>query len=211
MVGALLRGTGVLPMIALCGAAHANLLTNGDFATGDLTGWSSSGTVAAIAQSAYTPYGVIHATPGAYDASFGAGNAPDDGVVSQSFATSVGLSYTVFFEYGAVVADIPQSLEISIVSGANMLNSSVTASGAYDFNTLFAPYSYTFTADAATTTLTFTDTSSDTIGVDGLLGQVSATAAPSNNAPEPSSFAVLGAGLATLGVRRFVRSATPRA
>jgi hypothetical protein len=44
----ILRGArAALVMLALSGAAHANLLSNGNFATGDLTGWASSGDVGA--------------------------------------------------------------------------------------------------------------------------------------------------------------------
>jgi hypothetical protein len=201
------RGTlATLIAVALSGAAHANLLTNGNFATGDFTGWSSSGDVLVLPESDYTGCcGTLNATPGAYVASFGAGNMPDNGVLSQSFPTTVGVGYVVSFDYGAVDFSLPQSMNVAIVSGANTLGASLTATGTNDFDTLFTLYSYNFTAEATTTTLTFTDTSIVTDNVDGLLELVSADTAPTGEVPEPSSIALLGVGLAGMGVRRVVR------
>jgi hypothetical protein len=203
----ILRGTmATLAALALSGTAHANLLSNGDFATGDLTGWSASGDVLAIPQTDYTACcGTLNDTPGAYVASFGAGNMPDNGVLSQSFPTTVGLGYVVSFDYGAVDFSLPQNMNVSIVSGANALGASLSATGTNDFDTLFALYSYSFTAEATTTTLTFTDTSSVTDNVDGLVALVSAETAPTGEVPEPPSFALLGVGLAGMAVRRVVR------
>jgi hypothetical protein len=205
MVRGLRCSVATMAMLALSGAAHANLLTNGDFATGDLSGWSDSGDVLAIVQTAYTACcGIANATPGAYDASFGAGNKPDNGVLSQSFPTTVGKSYIVSFDYGAVDYSLPQSMNVSIVSGAHAFNIGISAIGMMDFATLFTPYAYTFTADAATTTLTFADTSGITDDVDGLLGEVSAV--PVSRIPEPSCFALLAIGIAGVSARRFARS-----
>ena len=77
--------------------------------------------------------------------------------------------------------------------------------GTRQFNTLFTLYGYPFAAEAATTTLTFTDTSSVTDNIDGLLALVSADTAPTGEVPEPSSFALIGVGLAGMGARRAVR------
>ena len=201
------RGTlATLVALALSGAAHANLLTNGNFATGDLTGWSANGDVQALPELDYSSCcGTANYTPGAYVASFGAGNVADNGVLSQSFPTTVGVGYVVSFDYGAVDFSLPQSMSIAIVSGADTLGASLSATGTNDFDTLFTLYSYNFTAGATTTTLTFTDTSSVTDDVDGLLALVSADTAPAGEVPEPSSFALLCVGLAGVGVRRVVR------
>jgi len=211
MIGIFRGALATLVVLALSGVGHANLLTNGDFATGDLTTWSPSGDVLAIPESAYNGCcGTINDTPGAYVASFGAGNKPDNGVLSQSFPTTVGVGYVVSFDYGAVDFSLPQSMNVSIVSGANTLGEGLAATGTNDFDTLFTLYSYNFTAGATTTTLTFTDTSSVTDNVDGLLEQVSADTAPTGEVPEPSSFALLGVGLAGMGVRRVVRRSALR-
>jgi hypothetical protein len=90
------------------------------------------------------------------------------------------------------------------------VGASLSATGTNDFDTLFTLYSYNFTAEATTTTLTFTDTSSVTDDVDGLVAQVSADTAPTGEVPEPSSFALLGVGLSGMGVRRVVRYETSR-
>ncbi|TCV80120.1 PEP-CTERM sorting domain-containing protein [Sulfurirhabdus autotrophica] len=72
-------------------SAHAELITNGDFETGDFTGWSQAG------DTNWT--GVIDSNPlsGNYTAVLGAYNKTGGGSLSQTFATLVGSTYSLTY------------------------------------------------------------------------------------------------------------------
>ena len=77
---------GTILLLSAAGPAHANLVTNGNFGTGDFTGWTNpAGSGIGIDQS-------FPATGDTYDASF-----TGTGTLSQSIATTAGTSYTVSF------------------------------------------------------------------------------------------------------------------
>src|SRR5579863_6605334 len=94
-------------------SAQANLLTNGDFETGNvlgqvdqgLNGWTATGSVFLVNGFGYQACCGATGTLAELtnkSASFGAGDKVDNGVLSQQFATSAGQTYTLAFDYGAV-------------------------------------------------------------------------------------------------------------
>src|SRR5580698_3576063 len=70
--------------------AMANLVTNGDFETGDLSGWTVVGNGIGIDN--------VFPNSGTSDAAFGATSSdPDPGVLSQALTTTAGQEYTLSF------------------------------------------------------------------------------------------------------------------
>ncbi len=136
-----------------------NLLLNGDFDTGDLTGWSTTGTALNSGNSLR----------------FGSSDSAAPHTASQSFTTVIGQIYTLEFEYRDDNSSSSQSMQVTVDSATNNLDQTQTTSTA---GTSYFSYTYTFTADSATSTLTFTDTSASSVSVDGFINNISVTEAP---------------------------------
>ena len=112
----------------------------------------------------------------------GIGAAPS-GVISQSFQTVIGQSYTLRFKMGVIFGAVVQQLQVGVV-GATSLVSAVhskthTSSGAAQWEEL----SHVFVADSTSSTVTFSDVSASTAGVDLLLDEVTIVPSPGNTAP----------------------------
>lgn len=117
------------------------------------------------------------------------------GQIWQDLATNIGQQYTLTFQYGAISANSLQSLKAEVLDGTSVLGSDVSATGTSNLAVIFsAPYSLSFVASSITTRLLFSDTSSITNSVDGVLDNISVTAVP-----EPGTYAMLLAGLAAVG------------
>lgn len=189
-------------------AAHAQIV-NGDFETGTLVPFSSSGTVNVSSKS---DYGIIGNFPqgGNYFATFGMRGGAG-GVISQTLVTTIGTNYTVSFLYGAytnTANNAPESISaqaFSIVGGTatTLLGSTVVtdSSATDDPASLFSsPFTYAFTATTAQTVIRFTDTTpaGSAPSTDGFLDNVSVSV----TAPEPS---VVSLVLAGLPIGAFVR------
>jgi hypothetical protein len=94
-------------MTFLAHRADANPIVNGDFETGDLTGWTCSG--GSCPGTPADPYwmavGSGFANSGTYALGIGASNYdksnnPIYGTISQNLATTIGQTYVVTFAYG---------------------------------------------------------------------------------------------------------------
>jgi hypothetical protein len=172
----------------LCGAfvfvfvfsAHAqNVIVNGDFEappyfpSNTVTGWTVMNNVVEDASEG--------ATSGSYSALFGAGENSQGNMLSQSFTTTPGIIYTLQFD--AAVSGQPDSLlQLQVQVTGNMLlldqTLSPPVSNSFDPGQTFTNFSqyhftFTFTADSASTTLKFTDIGSANGVADVVLDTVS--------------------------------------
>lgn len=181
-------------------AAHAapNLLVNGSFeapaitpttaeynhvANGSLTGWTVAGHDVVLFNATYATNVGDH--------------TPSDGAqalqleyfgdsIAQTFATTVGQSYLLSYDVSAYAAAAP--LSVTVGGASDSLSGTLPG---------WTAHTLAFTATAASTTLTFTNTGGTpgSYGTYPHLDNVSVTAVP-----EPETYAMLLAGLVTLGV-----------
>jgi len=188
------------------GVAHAAPVTNGDFETGDFTGWSISGSAAVTSDADFRAFaGATGSFPtGFFAAQFGNGDSPATGVISQQFATIAAQAYQIELDYGRLGFGAgPQSLQLSLtnVSDGTVLFQTTITDGTGDSNlaSLLDRYTYQFFASGPATKLTFRDVSATTMSTDGVLDNVRVTVVP-----EPTALALIawGAGLACWRHRR---------
>jgi len=172
-------------------ATPVNLLTNGDFETGNASGWTMSGNVnvtGSYGGNSYFGAGPLDGGAlGYYALAFNAGDSAPNAVVSQSIDTIIGQLYELSFDYGVTWAG-NQSLAVNVAGQGHVAQTT---------NTAFDHFSYNFVATSATTLLTFSDLQANyTFSQDGLIDNVSVTAV--TTVPEPASLAL--AALALAGV-----------
>jgi hypothetical protein len=138
-------------------------LSNGSFEAG-YTSWSPSGNQRIVSG---------RGAEGIYAVQFNAGQNAPDAVLSQTFATAAGQTYTVEFEYGAGSATVSAEQAIQVTAqGQALLASERISAMSTPSGTIYATRSIRFTADSAQSTLTFRDVSSTSMDVDSFLDHV---------------------------------------
>ncbi|MEO6476132.1 choice-of-anchor D domain-containing protein [Luteolibacter sp.] len=149
--------------------------TNGGFESA-FTSWTSSGNVRAVTNTA--------ATEGSNIAEFNYSNTEPNGMISQSFTTTPGTTYTLAFDIGVLAYNTnQQSLLASVIGSSSLLSKTVTVTGPGDGSTRWTAQSFTFVANSTTTTLKFSDVSTTTAAIDLRLDHVRVTPpATGNNA-----------------------------
>ncbi|MCP4103071.1 MAG: BspA family leucine-rich repeat surface protein, partial [Lentisphaerae bacterium] len=140
--------------------SQPELVTNGTFDT-DLSNWTTTGRVTAELNSLR----------------FGGGNIVGPHTASQSITTVAGGTYELTFDYRDDSSARNQSLQVSVDGSSNLLTTGEIVTDI--IGNTFARYTYSFTADSSSATITFTDTSdtsglaSGTVAVDGFLDNIS--------------------------------------
>ncbi len=149
--------------------ANSQSLANGSFES-DFTGWTVTGNAFIESIAPYT------ATDGTKLVSFNGNNTsdnPPNAVLSQTFATIPGTTYTLAFDMGVIGANpAEQQLEVTLEGTGNLLSQMVAQTSNGTYTSQWTPRSYTFVSNSPTTTLTFRDISGVTEGIDALLDNV---------------------------------------
>jgi hypothetical protein len=144
-------------------------IANGNFESGE-AGWTATGNRVVVSAPPYV------ASDGVSAMSFNGGQKTPNGVVSQSFGTTIGQSYTLSFDVGAfsVVNQNEQRLQVT-VQGSSTLVSQTVSVFAPGNGTQYVARSVAFVANSTTTVLTFRDVSPTTTNVDLMLDDVRVT------------------------------------
>lgn len=147
----------------------AGLLVNPSFES-DFTGWTMTGNQSIE---------YYQATDGVKIVAFNSQNRTPNATLAQTFATTAGKTYSLTFDAGflAYTTD-SQTVKVTVSGAGSLLSQTVTLNGLGGGLIRWFPQSFTFTADSATTTLTFRDQSTATVGIDLLLDNVRVFAAP---------------------------------
>ncbi|HBJ36744.1 MAG TPA: hypothetical protein DDZ51_18710, partial [Planctomycetaceae bacterium] len=144
----------------------ANLITNGSFEAGSLNGWTTSGNVASITGQ--------DAALGTEAAAFGSSGTTNNGVLMQTVDTAVGSNYTVGFNYWSWshLDNQTQSLRVQVISGGEAVVDRVVTASSVAGSAWINDYEWHFTDLGDRTTVIFTDVSTTTTNVDGMLDNV---------------------------------------
>jgi hypothetical protein len=188
-------------MMALAAPAHANLVQNPGFETGDLTGWVSN-TAAGDAWRIGPTDTPAHS--GSFDATTGCvgaqcvdlTNPGGAATLSQALATVAGATYNLTFWFGGDgTAD-----ELKVVWGGNVVLDLVGSDGDIVLNNGTGETEYTVSnllATSNSTTLEFAGRQDP--GWDGLDDIDVEPTGSTTTVPEPASLALLGTALAGFG------------
>jgi hypothetical protein len=182
-VSILLVGSGRL-------ATAANLITNGDFETGDFTGWT---VIPAAAGSSIAVGTNIFGPDFTQKALFGA-DVTDLDAISQTFATTPGAFYDLTFFYQVLnPPGVPPDNEFNVLWNGVSVDTSLFPQS--DVNSGFGTFDFVLQAAGTMTTLEFEGRNAPSFDV---LDNVSVSAVP-----EPSSY--IGALLGVVGLCWFQR------
>lgn len=187
MRGKLLTVSAITAALAYAApACGANLVTNGGFETGSLSGWTISGNM-----SFFTVDNMAHS--GSFAGRFGP--AGSVGTLSQTLSTVAGQTYTISF-WLEDDGGTPSSFEAAF--GGNELVA-LSNPNAFDYTL----YSYSLTASSASTLLSFS------FRQDPAYFHLDDVSVSPTGVPEPSTWAmmILGLGAAGLALRQRKKSA----
>ncbi|MCP5531676.1 MAG: DUF642 domain-containing protein [Akkermansiaceae bacterium] len=147
--------------------------SNGSFETGSFSPWvASGGTVDSVKINSS-----IGGTDGTKIVEFNSSNSPAGGKLTQNFGTTPGVTYNLSFDLGVLAFNTSQQrLRVQVSgNGSSLLDQTATINGIGAGTVKWENKSFSFTANAATTTLVLTDTSATTSSIDMLLDNVRVT------------------------------------
>jgi len=186
----------VFVVVVLCAslAAGQNVIINGDFETGPfetngtVSGWTVTNNVGDVSGEGFTS--------SSHAAAFSLGGDSQGNMLSQTFATVSGITYTLDFDAGVfgVRTGDPLSLQIQVFGSgmSTLLEETVIPPYNGNFNPAsFNHYTYSFVADGIFATLTFTDFGTGNLNADVMLDTIAVI-------PEPVSSVLLMLGAAPL-------------
>jgi choice-of-anchor C domain-containing protein len=202
-----------------CSPAQADLIVNGsfenftvgpndvDFGTfvrffspppnTDITGWTISGS------SSGNPNNVDLVHSSLWPAFAGTqsldmeGAVGASGVIFQSFATTPGDIYDLSFEYSNNPYGSGGAMNVLVTGSGTLLNQNVSHNASTVGNMDYKLFSQTFTAKSAMTTLQFSALTNSGFGV-----VIDAVSVNPTSVPEPSTLALLAAGIALLKLHK---------
>jgi lysophospholipase L1-like esterase len=156
------------------------LLFNGGFES-QFSGWSASGN---LSIDYYAP------TEGIRFVAFNEQDSVSNGVLSQSFTTIPGQTYSIEFDAG-VLAYTTDTMTLGVAADGNgsLLSESVAVTGLGNGAISWLTQRFTFMADSDSTTVAFRDLSTYTVGIDLLLDHVRVSVLAT-----PSAALVIGSG-----------------
>ncbi len=148
-------------------SVYAESLVNGSFESG-FDGWSVTGNASIQTSPPYVP------TAGVKLAAFNAEDATPGGSISQSVATVPGRIHALLFDVGNLSYNpLYQKLHVQVMDGANALVSdTIHIPGAGGGSTTWIGGNYGFTVASNAVTLTLSDVSDTTVGLDLVLDRV---------------------------------------
>src|ERR1700731_4721555 len=178
----------VLPLMRSTAANPT--LTNADFETGPfgqvgtVTGWTVVGNAADTSEGA---------TGGTHGAALSAGGDTPGDTISQSFSTTSGVMYNVDFDSGIYGrrSGSPLQVNVQVIGSGALVNTTITPPDAGTFTAsavIFQHYTFSFTANSATTTLQFTSVGTGNAAADQIIDSVSvAQVATPTPTPTPTA------------------------
>ncbi len=189
-------------------ASATQLISNSDFSVAgmpSLANWNPSGNVEAFSDASLKGVapGLTGVSPNGTFADFNPNDASFVASLAQSFRTVAGESYSVGLLYGAVIdfegsTAESQELGVFITDGTTLLlNRQLVTFGDENLSTAFSPSNFSFNGDGGVDTLTFSDESAVTHGINGVLTDVTVNSSVSA-VPEPSTWAMMLMGFAGL-------------
>jgi Protein of unknown function (DUF642) len=176
-----------------------NVILNGDFETppfetdGVVSDWAVTGFVGDVSGQGFTS--ASHA------AAFSLGGDSQGNMLSQSFATNPGQSFTLDFDAGVagVRSGGPLQLQIQVFGTGTLLDQTVTPPYNGNFNPAsFDHFTFMFIADSSSAILKFTDVGLGNSNADTMLDTVSVAPTLGGQVPEPTSGALMILGVAPL-------------
>ncbi|MGA3171156.1 MAG: DUF642 domain-containing protein [Chthoniobacteraceae bacterium] len=146
-----------------------NILTNGGFEDGNLTGWTASGNLAVESG--------VPTSQGSYALVFSSTAGPT-GVLSQSFGATVGNFYLLSFAYCGTGNDHDEVLTVSITDSAGNNPVFTQYDSALSGSSQYRTYTVLFQASDTAMTIQFKDDSHISTQQDGLLDNIQLTSSP---------------------------------